>query len=348
MRPNVEYTESKLEGSEHYLYQGRPPFEKESPERLEAYLHEQDDRSKFDDSFVKPSMTVPKFESCIFLWNASPGRDFSQIFTFLPHVTGMEEPVSVRTDPQRLTPAELRDGLLGVSSIIDISDDWFTLQYGGSRGGMGLENFLSTLEMINPVPDDVKVGSQDIGIAVYVLRYGVDKYVQVNLEFGLSDASIRSFSLGFRANGYPVDYGLYRQIAGQFGVTELHHRDTELGKFTIRPDPPKLLEVSDRFVSKRKKDTRPVVTGLLVKNPLQGGDIHDGAERRANPERDTRSRSKSPYESLESYDNAYVRLANPHPMSETHEYKLTEITVRRLDSVFDGFDLWNVGIEAEW
>jgi hypothetical protein len=128
----------------------------------------------------------------------------------------------------------------------------------------------------------------------------------------------------------------------------LHHRDTELGKFTIRPDPPKLLEVSDRFVSKRKKDTMPVVTGLLVKNPLQGGDIHDGAERRANPERDTRSRSKSPYESLESYDNAYVRLANPHPMSETHEYKLTEITVRRLDSVFDGFDLWNVGIEAEW
>jgi hypothetical protein len=35
-------------------------------------------------------------------------------------------------------------------------------------------------------------------------------------------------------------------------------------------------------------------------------------------------------------------------MSETHEHKLTEITVRRLDSVFDGLDFWNVGIEAEW
>jgi hypothetical protein len=236
MRSNVEYSESSLEVGGQRPHHGRSPFETEGPEPLEAYLHEQDDRSQFDDSSVKPSMIVSMFEPCIFLSKTTTDREFSQIFRFLPHMTGMEEPVSVRTEPQRMKPAELRDRLLGVSSIIDISDDWFTIQYGGSRGGMGLENFLSNLEVINPAPDDVEAGNQDTGTAVHVLRCSVDKYIQINLEFGISDASIRSFSLGFRANGYPVDYGLYRQIVGQFGVTELHHRDTNLGKFTIRLD----------------------------------------------------------------------------------------------------------------
>jgi hypothetical protein len=347
MRPNVQYGESNLETIELLPDKVRIPFQEGRTVQMRSVATRPVTQHDLEGSFLRPSMTIPSLEAQFQLNTVERGEELEQRCFFLPGKYDFTHPVAFRAVQRRVSPGEFRDALLGISSILDISTDWFTYHCSdGAFGGMGLENFLSNLETLSVVPDHFDEDRENSRRILYAGAYGVDECLILDVEMGGVKEKLNRVAINFLRDGTAVDERLYPALTAQFSVHKVKQFTPAVQRVTIKPKRPVMLTVGDRMVSKPDTDSEEVVTGLALENPLRDNDIYQLVLREAKAQVDAESIERI-WSGPRSYRAAYARVATPHPRGEYHTYQLRELTLQRISGLIEGEDIWNIDIVAE-
>jgi hypothetical protein len=298
-------------------------------------------------SYFGPSMTMPDLELLFPLNAAEQGANLEHRCIFLPATYDPDNPVAFTAIQHRLTPGEFRDALVGVSSILDISTDWFTYHFThGAFGAKGLENFFSNLEVISVVPDHFDGNPANAKRIIYAAECSRDDWMLLDVKMGSVDGEVERVALYFLTDGTTGEDQLYRALPAQFGVRDVQEVAPTVQCITVNPEGPLKLRVDDRLVSKRNSDSEPVVSGLELENPLRDSDFSQVVEEEAESQVDAELVDNL-WSGPRSYRAAYARVATPHPRGEYHTYQLKELTLQRISGLIEGEDIWNIDIEAE-
>ena len=345
MRPNVEYAESNLDAVASHPLSPLAPFEAAPARTVSEFVGVAPTPSELDETFMDPSMIMPFIEPSIQLTTMNGAVGPSQMQTFLPRMTGLQQPTMHKTEQYQLTPGEFRDGLVRVSSILDISADWHSVRHLNDwHGGMGMESFLNRLQTLVDPQNDPKEWFDTSNPVVYIARFGVDEYLVIELMISRATEGIESCTVGVLTGDRSVDERFYRSLVANFGAGDLQQRSVEVESFTIEPEVPTSLTVKDRLVLRREDDAEQFVTGLAVEHPLQDEPFRREAIDQVAARTGTTPEEVSLSQELASYDLAYTRLTEPHSRRETHDYQIEQIRVQRLDSVVEWDSVWNIDI----
>jgi hypothetical protein len=352
MRPNVDIPWSVHGQIKEYAQAEEMTIEEAYIEALKEGLSVMPTSVQSDNQFLESSMGTHTIGPRTFPVSSEEARDINDICTFLPRPSLPLQSVTFKTRQQQTTANELAEGLARSSAILDHAyDDWFTFhQLGGSWVGTGMENFVHGLQTVEDRLAEADFETYKTGFAVYLLEYREREYMLLHLEIDAYSGEIESFMLGFLTDGHPVDGSLYRKLAAQFGVSNLHHaKDRDLEEFTLTPEEDIYVDVVERLVKEDQRNEEPWVSGLIIENPIQQHEgIREAVLSRADKEYRNRPEYRNPYEQLASYDHAYVRLKNHHPKSEDRDYLINGISAQKLTPVFERQDIWNISVSANW
>lgn len=345
MRPNVEYAESNLNSVAANLLSPPVPFETAPVRTLEEFVDLPLTASELDETFMEPSMTLPFIEPSIQLTGTHRTAEPTQMQTFLPRISGLRGSTIFETKQYQLTPGEFRDGFIRIASALDVTVGWHSARlWNNWHGGMGVESFLNRLQtLIRPIEDSERRFNIS-NPAVFIAEFGMNEYLVVEAMVNRAAQGVESCTIRVLTDDPPADDRLYPSLAANFGAGDLRRRDAGVDSFTIEPEVQTSLTVKDRLVSRREDDAEQFVTGLTVEHPLQDDLLRQQAIDRATGQTATTEEKTSLSEGVSSYDLAYVRLTEPHPRGETHEYQIEAIRVHRLDSVFKWDSVWNIDI----
>ena len=352
MRPNVDIPWSVHGQIKEYAQAEGKSIEEAYIETLKEGLSVMPTPVESENEFIEPSLGSYSLGPRVFPVSSEQARDINDICTFIPQPSLPSQPVTFKTYSPRVAVDDLVNGFSRISSILDHAhDDWFTFhQLGGSWVGTDMENFVHCLRTIEDRTEEAPFETYKTGFGSYLLEFRDGEYLLLHLEINAFSGEIESFTIGFLTDGHPVDGSLYRKLVAQFGLSELQHgRDRDIERFMVRPEEEVEVEVVDKTVKEDRSYDEPWVTGLIIANPVQK---HEEIQKKVLSKADEKYRNRpefrNPYAQLASYDYAYVRLNDHHPISEEKVYHINSISLQDFTPLIDSQSIWNISISANW
>ncbi|MFD1513475.1 hypothetical protein [Halomarina rubra] len=257
-----------------------------------------------------------------------------ELLTFFRNLEIPSQPVVFNTDEHQKSFTAIERGLheLVISSG-GWSDDWFSIQNGGSLfTGTGMKDFLGLLRPFpsyNPSSSPSKTQSIH---GQFIIRLCNNEYLIFNVEQdGCSNEEYRT-QITFLTDGHPLDGQRYREYAAGFGLYGLSNgKDHQFDIRTITPKEDIPLQINHSLDGRRSLSGRFQVAGFTTENPLwEPEELSNNASRRPHNCLDEGFSSNRIYREIKSSTFVCVWFETPRSELAKEPYRLKTIKIQDL------------------